>query len=360
MKWDILRVSDTNKWHEILNRFSQTDIYFLPEYHTAYEVNGDGVAYAFVVQSDEHLLFYPFFLRSINRVGVELLTAPWYDIETVYGYSGPLATTSDPTFLSEAWRLFGGWCSEQQVVAEFIRFNPLVKNWSYVDQSCRVTSDRKTVIMNLACTEAELWASYPSIHRNMVRKAINKGLMGEELSLADGMDVFRQLYYSTMERNQASAYYYFSDAYFNYLRNLTANIRVFVVRLQSEIIAAALFLHHGDCLHYHLAASVLKHKSFAPNNLLLHTVAIWGQRQGLHRLHLGGGRTSSPEDSLFRFKASVSNLRLSYYQGRRVHHSAMYEQLCSMWMCQHQKDVNACPNHFLLYRLQEEHESRQV
>ena len=83
MKWRLLKTSDSLKWREVLGHFAQADIYFLPEYHTVYEANGDGVACAFVAELGNDVLFYPFLLRRIDRVVHEPLRQQWCDIETV-------------------------------------------------------------------------------------------------------------------------------------------------------------------------------------------------------------------------------------------------------------------------------------
>lgn len=350
MKWRILSTEQSEDWYKALRCLPQTDVYFLPEYHRAYELNGDGKACAFVAEENEHLLFYPFFVRPVERVGSEPVGESWSDIETVYGYGGPLCTTTDATFLEPAWAAFDRWCQDSQIIAEFVRFNPLMENHRYLDPS-HVQLDRQTVMVNLDCSEEELWESYPSVQRNMVRKAMKAGMIGEETSAARGLSAFKSLYGETMDRIEADQYYQFSDAYFNHLSSaLGEKINLFIVRNQDRVVAAALVLLHGDRIHYHLAGSDKRYRQHAPNNLLLHTVAHWGRVRGFRRLHLGGGRTADPNDALFRFKASISRLRLPFYIGRRIHNQPVYEHLCAKWM--HQMSVTERPGYFMLYRLE--------
>jgi hypothetical protein len=349
MKWWILSTQQPEDWYNSLRRLSQFDIYFLPEYHRAYELNGDGRACAFVAEEGNQVLFYPFLMRSIERVGSEPVREPCYDIETVYGYSGPLCTTTDPTFLAGAWAAFSTWCQESHIIAEFVRFNPLIGNYCYMDPS-GVVLDRETVMVNLDCSEEELWESYPSVQRNMVRKAMKKGMICEEISPTEGLSVFKSLYGETMNRLEADQYYHFSDDYFNHISSaLGEKIDLFVVRDKGRVVAAALFFLHDDRIHYHLAGSDVQYRKYAPNNLLLHTVAQWGRKRGFHWLHLGGGRTADPNDALFHFKASISRLRLPFHIGKRVHNRDVYERLCTEWM--RQKSVVSRPSYFLLYRL---------
>jgi hypothetical protein len=350
MNWQVLGTDAAELWHHSLVRFIHTDIYFWPEYHRAYELNGDGQARAFIFEAGEHTLFYPFLVRPIEGEKSRLPNELWYDIETVYGYSGPLCTTTEKTFLAEAWMMFAAWCKENRIVAEFIRFNPLIQNYGYVDASCDVRLDRETVAVRLDCSQDDLWVSYPSGHRTKIRKALKSGLVCEEVSLDVGWDTFRRLYRKNMDHVGARQYYYFSDLYFDYLYNtLEQWSKLFIVRDKERVVAAALFFVHGDRIHYHLGGSDLDARQTRPNNLLFHTVATWGRERNLRWLHLGGGRTPESDDSLFRFKTSISRLRLPFYTGKRVHNRTVYEMLCTEWM--RRKGVSIRPAYFLLYRL---------
>jgi hypothetical protein len=351
VKYRVLDTADSESWCCLLNRLPEGDIYFLPEYHRAYELNGDGTPHAYVAEENDGLLFYPFMVRPIERIGSEPLGERWYDIETVYGYSGPLCTTTDPSFLARAWEPFSTWCEEKRIVAEFIRFNPLVGNQRYVNSACSVAADRETVSLRLDCSEEELWNGYPSIQRNMVRKALKRGLICVEKPIVEGLSAFRLLYDETMRRVEASHYYLFSDAYFSHLCTaLRDKVKLFAVLDGGRTAAAALFFLHNDRIHYHLAGSDARYSMYGPNNALIHGVALWGLRNGLRYFHLGGGRTPSPSDSLFRFKASISRLRFPFYIGKRIHDREVYDRLCAVWM--QQAKVVTRPNYFLLYRLE--------
>ncbi len=351
MNWQILDGEEFEEWHEVLQHFPRGDVYFLPEYHRAYELNGDGQVRAFIANSGDNYLFHPFFIRAIRRVGNRYLDKEWFDIETVYGYSGPLATRLDSMFLHEAWSEFCGWCHEQRVVAEFIRFDPLLENFRYMDDSCETCFDRETVVIDLDRSEEELWASYPSRNRNMVRKAQAKGMICEQVSLVEGLSKFRRLYNATMLRNQADEYYFLSDAYFAYLQERGHEfVKLFTVRDQEHVVAASLFLTYGPFIHYHLSGNEAEYIKFGPNNLLIHSVASWALQRGFSKFHLGGGRTSSPDDGLLRFKSSFSKGRLRFHIGKRVHNQEMYEKLCALWKGQCKSSKH--PSHFLLYRLE--------
>ncbi len=348
----VLSTADSQKWTETLERLPQQDIYFLPEYHRVYELNGDGTAYAFVFEQGEDIYFYPFLLQRIERVGSEIIVEELFDIQTVYGYSGPLTSSTDLGFLGSAWKAFSEWCQSQHIVAEFVRFHPLLDNFRYVGAEYRVLHDRDTVVVSLDCTEAQIWETYPSLQRNMVRKALKAGLSAQEVEPSTNLATFEQLYGKTMSQNRAQTYYFFPENYFNNLFSLLNNqTKLFNVTYLDQVIASTIIFQYGNCLHYHLSGSDSQFRDRAPNNLLLHTVIEWGLKHGMRLFHLGGGRTSDPQDYLLRFKGSISSQRRHFYIGKRVHNPDSYQRLCSLWM--KQKGIVDAPAYLLMYRLEQ-------
>lgn len=350
MEWKLLGTADSKEWRLALNRFPETDIYFFPEFHRAYEVNGDGLARLFLATEGDEIFIYPFFVRSIDNEISRRVEGDWYDIETVHGYSGPLSTTGEPEFLKRAWSVFSDWANEQRVVAEFVRFNPSLENTRYADPASRVWADRQMVVVNLDGSAEQLWTSYGSLQRNRVRKAIKEGLECERLSSLEARNEFRRLHNLTMERNAANSSFLFSDAYFEFLWSaLAENLELFVVRYQSMIVASALYLSYGQKLHYHFGNSDSQYNKYAPNNLLMHTVAEWGIEHGFKQMYLGGGRTTSPDDDLLRFKLVISRDVVPYWLGRRIHNRRAYDALCEAWL--QQTGNSELPAHSFPYRL---------
>ncbi len=343
MDWQTFTTDEAEAWLTALKLQPQADVYFLPQYHLAYEKQGEGTAYAFTASSGNDSFFYPFLLRPIDET--------WSDIETVYGYTGPLSTTTDPAFLSEAWSLFFDWCRMNNVIAEFIRFNPLLDNTPYVDPSYKVKLNRETVVIKLDCSADELWNSYPGSQRSKIKKALAGGLQCEKTSTPESLVRFAELYRQTMVRVGATDYYYFSSDYLNSLANgLGDKLKLFTVKdKEGKVLAAAIFFVFDKFIHYHLGGSDAEAMELRPNNLLFHSVAEWGRSRGYDWLHLGGGRTASPDDSLLRFKLSFSGLRRPFHTGQRVHNPEIYESLCSQWL--EQSGPANRPNYFLLYRM---------
>ena len=349
MRSAIVRATDRDQWLAWMQSAGADDVYYLPEYHRLYEFQGvQCLAYAASVGGE--LLFHPFLLRPIARIGRVDAPPGLSDIETVYGYSGPVATTASPDFLAEAWQGFEGWCREQNVVCEFIRFSPLLRSERFAAPQTEVSLDRETVEIRLEGGEEALWQGYKLAQRNRVRKAIRRGLACHETSLDEGLATFRDLYESTMQRAGASDFYFFPDSYYRDLRRtLSDDTKLFVVKYGRDPIAAGLFFAYGRTLHYHLGASREDALPLAPNNLMFHQVALWGQQHGFERLHLGGGRSNAPDDALLRFKKRFSPHVLTFHIGKRIQQPERYAMLCDLW--QEQAGRPAPAGYFRPYRL---------
>ena len=343
----IIRTDDPGLWDSEVDRF-RTDTYFLSGYHKAYETEHEK-AELFLYESAGDRLAYPFLRRPIAEVSGQPVTGTYCDIETVYGYTGPVSTSTDKRFLAEAWQQFSVYCLETGVVAEFARFDPFLRNWQVAPADMQIVDDRETVAVSLTFDPDALWASYPSIQRNRLRKAQAAGLVCEKVDNTVGIETFVTLYYHTMDRLGAADSYWFGARYFDILREeLGARLECYLVRDGDQIVAGGLFFRDDKTIHYHLGGSDADALAKAPNNLLFHTVALQNLGTGPEWLHLGGGRTPKADDNLFRFKKTFSGERKLFKTGRKIHDQGAYGTLCDLWKSRNPA-VDA-PPYFLLYR----------
>jgi hypothetical protein len=252
MQFTVAGADDHASWTSAISDSGADDVYFLREYHQLYSFTG-GRCFAYIARCGGETLFYPFILRSVGSIGSIQVSPRLNDIETVYGYSGPVATTSSPEFLGEAWRGFDPWCSENGVVAEFIRFHPLLRTERFAAPQAEISLDRETVAVRLDGDEEKLWQSYSSTQRNRVRKAVSLGLTCREGDLAEQLSAFVDLYEATMQRCGAPSFYYFPQKYYDLIRRtLAANTKLFLVEHRGKIIAGGIFFVAGNTVHYHL------------------------------------------------------------------------------------------------------------
>lgn len=251
----------------------------------------------------------------------EIPSFRWKDIQSPYGYGGLLSSTEDPEFLDEADRKFCNWAIERGVIAEFIRFHPMLKNWRFYRGE--VVFDRFTVWID--CTIDNPCSSSETRHRTAVRKAQRSGVRFEWLA-GDKMQMFFPDFYRTsMRLIDADSFYIFNDKYFSALFSLPF-VRGATAFIEEEVVAAAVFLTE-NIGEYHLSAKTSNGAKLAASNLIIDSAAMGMRSSGIKSLHLGGGASDDERDSLYFFKKGFSKKRAEFRFGRRVFLISEYEEL---------------------------------
>jgi len=342
--------SDSHQWQEVLSSLKPElqDVYFQNDYCQLETYGKSSEAKAFVFSQNGRTWFYPFLLNKI-----ETLEGEWFDIQSQYGYGGPLANTDETEFLSAAHSALGAWCLESRVVAEFVRLHPLIDNERWLDPQMEVVYDRPTVSLDLTSdVEVGVEALLSKTARYMLRRAENGGLTAEIKADEDSFDRFVELYSGTMDRLGADRYYYFDNLYFDGLRKLIENQGwLITATIKGETVSAALFLKGKEWLHYHLSASATGQRYPGATNLVLRAAAHYGREAGLKKLHLGGGASSAADDSLLAFKQSMATDQHRYKIGKRIHNNEIYRQLKSSWEEANPSLVEKFGSRLLCYRI---------
>lgn len=313
------------KWDEYIDNFNNDniDIYYTKEYCRLYECE-NSKAYMFVYKEENNSAIYPFLLTAINVDGYE----GYFDIETPYGYGGPLVQHRDIGFINRFEENFRKFCLEKNIIAEFIRFHPLLDNYIIFSKNIEVYFNRNTILIDLKKSKEQIWnEDIQSKNRNMIRKAKKNGLVVEA---STNTEEFISIYKKTMEKVNATSYYSFSSDYYEQLFKDCHN-KLFVVKKEDKIIASAVFMGYKSFFHYHLAGSLEEYLKFSPNNLLLWEVIEYAKDNGYKYFHLGGGLSSSLDDNLYKFKKKFSSTSCKFYIGKRIHNEEIYNELINLW-----------------------------
>lgn len=317
-------------WREALAPLGALDATFLPEYHLAYALRIPGSApVLWHFQQDGQHLVYPFLLTPVSLEG---RATPYFDITGIYGYTGPMATTTDPGFLRAAWAAFDGYTAGQKVVAEFVRFSPFNRNEGLAHPQTQVIANRTLAASQLGGGHQALLQSLGSKTRNMLRKAEREGLAAREVPLPQYLPEFRDLYGQTMARNGAPAFFHYDDAYWDRLLELgPQGLRLFGTFAGSRMVAASMAVAHGRSGLYHLGASLTEYARLGAGNLSLFAMSCGLMDAGVAFLNMTGGRTAAPDDPLLLFKRSNSNGTATFHIGKRVVDPLAYNALATQW-----------------------------
>jgi len=344
-------VIDAQKWRQTLAQMPKglQDVYFFPEYIAMHRFKSTAQALMFIYRQSDKLWIYPFTITPITRIGKRHVEEDVFDIETPYGYGGPLANTDDMDFIAEALHAFESWCRTRGAVSEFVRFHPLVRNERWAGPKMELLRERENVSLDLGQIDGGR-LPFNGKARNMLKRA--ERLEIRVVAYTDNyFGKFIDLYLRTMDVIKADEYYFFSDAYFQALQELVRDSGWLLVAEKDQIwLAASLFLKGPKWVHYHLSASDLDKRLPGSTNLILYTCAKLAKNEGLDLLHLGGGRPGGSEnDPLLKFKKSMATDSHDFYIGKRIHNREVYVYLRDLWEQQYPSLVPLYGNRLLCY-----------
>lgn len=327
---EILGLNDEAAWDEIVDRLAAPP-YMRFRYHLAYAPQG-ALPSAFVARDGDKILFYPRFKRKLPEQFIGVIGDKYCDLESVYGYTGPISNAKDCGFVRDSWNIYFHLCRELNVVAEFVRTHPFRLNGKLLPAEFNLFTERRTVFVELPEGLEQAGSVGGTLHRRNVRKARSLGYAVECRNDDWDWNEFLDLYTTTMTRVGARPEYFMTKESLDHLRGLRG-IHLVRVAMSADVKAGAMgiFLEDGDGLQYHLGASDEAQLDARVNNLMMQGAAELGISLQKTWLHLGGGLSSAEDDSLFRFKATIGEGRKFFEIGCCVHDVEVYEKLCQTW-----------------------------
>ena len=323
------------------------DLYFDPNYAKVYE-QIDGRSETFSFSCSYGSIQNTFILRPIKW---ELDGKRWYDIVTPYGYGGPLVLecTDMEKLMAEYRSAFAAYCMNNNIVCEFIRFH-LFDNVDFRQNYYGETINMlDNVVVETDRDYEAIWMNYEHKVRKNVKKAKNSGLyMCIEQNL-NHLDGFLDIYYSTMDRNQASAYYYFNRGYFEDIaRLLPGNYMYFHVMKDDVVVSTELVLCSEEYAYSFLGGTNQEYYAMRPNDFLKDAIIQWCNQTGRKFFILGGGYHK--DDGIYRYKRSFTKAPdVPFFVGRAILNKAVYDQLVELRIAE---DAGFDPksSYFPLYR----------
>lgn len=347
----LIPIEASEEWDRLVKSLPDHDVYYLSGYVKAFQIHGDGRPVLVWWENDGLNAACVLMIRDIadNIHFKQLDKSRFFDAITPYGYGGFIFSrepnTNELLILSNE---FTKILKESNIISVFFRFHPILKNAEYSNILCEVIDLGKTISLDLKDDET-IWSNITSKNRNVIRKAEK---LGVEIHHGKGIEllrIFKEIYDETMRSDNASDYYFFKDDFYKSIAEyLPENYEVFYATLGDEIISMSIILFENNQIHYHLSGSKREYRSYAPSNLLLYRVALWGHENGYKSFHLGGG-VGSGEDPLFKFKAAFNrNSDNQFSIGKLIIDSKQYENLVSLR--ETDSSFNKTSTFFPLYR----------
>lgn len=326
------------------------DIYFEPNYGKLYEKMENGISECFEY-SNEHGSITNLFIKREIPIILDS-EEKYYDITTPYGYGGPIINNvvkgKEAELVNGYKKAFMEFCLANNIVSEFIRFHPVIGNEIPFKVVYDVQYLRKTVGTNLKEFEEPFQEEFSKSARKNVRRSLREGVSYEIIENPDSIDEFLEIYYSTMDRNEADDYYYFDEEYFKKCLELfPENILIVKALYEEKTIAMGFYFIYDKYIHTHLSGTLSEHLNLSPAYILRYALTEWGKENGYHLIHHGGATTNDENDSLLRFKKRFGqNTEFDFSIGRRIWNQKIYKQLCDA------VNVEKESNFFPAYRLE--------
>jgi len=305
------------------------DIYFEPDYARLYE-NEDSEAVEYRFECEHGVITNLFLKRKVNIAFPDGIQ--YFDLVTPYGYGGPIIHSSiDQEKLIAAYMEdFRAYTARENIIAEFVRFHPIIGNGLDFKDAYNAIYDRKTVGTNLTYEDV-IGTEFSKHKRKDIRKILkNPDIRYEVDENPESLDDFVEIYYSTMDRDGADEYYYFNKTYFQkMLDTFHGHITTGKVFLGEKLIAMGVYFRYGKYLHAHLSGTLSEYLEYSPAYILKYALAIYGHEKGYEVIHYGGGSSRSEENGLYKFKREFGkNTVFDFYIAKKVWNTDVYKNIC--------------------------------
>lgn len=351
---EVFSSKDLQKWDRFFQALEEKGVYHNPIYIKEY---GDHVGFEselFVYGDENNFVYHPYFKRRLDNL--EFLDnsgfdfSKYYDIISSWYYGGPLLHVADESvkkkLIKEFLTSFHQYCLDANIVCEFIRFDPNLKNYEPFKDFLPLKFDRQTVYVNLTQPLDNIWTNFEKRNRNAIRMATKRGVSVELSLKTEDMDDFARVYESEMIRKNATGHYYFNSIFFRDMKNaLRDAFLLFQVKLRGEPIGGGICARESGVAHDYLAATLFDYWDCEPNNLLLFEEIKWCKENGDKIFDLQGGRPR-----VFNFKKAFSKERGEFHTTSVIHNNETYNSLVRLA----EKAGNVIPpDYFPGYRIKE-------
>lgn len=316
--YEVISIQDTMRWKEILDFMRIRDAYYSSHYFLSALSLDPGDAVMFYYTDPEGSIAYPFIKRRIEGE-----PAGYFDITTPFGYGGPVVRTDGDSdaLVARFIGVFSGYCRNECIIAEYIRFHPLFGNAAYFEKHLKLQPLYETFTVDLRVPKKIIGEQPDSLQED--------GIVIKKLGTVRHMFEFLMLYYAEVRRREeADSYYFFTQDYFEALiSNLGPVLHLFGAYRGQKLISACYILAEEKTIYQHLNGMPETEEKSEAARILLLKIAEWGADNNMAFYHLGGdfkmeGCTNMP------LKKKIANMQPSmFYICEKIHDDSVYREL---------------------------------
>jgi len=265
---------------------------------------------------------YPFIKRIAGTVGGN----QYYDLVTPMGLCGPWIENCDDVdvLVRDFDRDFDDYCSDEHIVAEYIRFSPW--NNSAKDFGKVYEMHFHEYVFSIDLTSEFFYMEYSPKVRNTIRKAINSGVK-IVFEKEEGIDDFLRLYHFTESKYNVSSYYILDRSFVKkYFELFPEEAIIAKAVYKGKVVSSSLILLGEDIAHYHFAGNDPERTALQGNSLLIYEACLLAARKNKKLFDLDRARVGS---SLEAFKKNFirNRERYSCIVGTKIRNRKVYSDL---------------------------------
>jgi hypothetical protein len=291
-------------------------VHFTQAYARVQEAAG-GEAYCAVAEDGDAFIMQPFMLRT-DEQGRNV-------VESLYGYGGPVGREGHPDLLLALGGVMADFHVGRGVICERVVLSPhLAADQLAFYRAMGIKPRHVKDVVVLPTKLEDLDAGMTDKRRAAIFKAKRDGIATwRAVSRGQSLTRFVELYRGTMARVGAAPRWRFPRKYFE--AHLVELPGTWIVEAYKEdvIVSSAMVLTCGREAHYQFAGNS---GVSGASDLVILEAARLARDCGCKTLDLGGGVTAEPDDPVFWYKSTFSQMRRPVYVVERVHDQAAFDE----------------------------------
>lgn len=320
--YEVISVQEGLQWQKVLDCMQIDDIHYSTHYFLSALSLDPGEALMFYYSDEDGSVAYPYIKRKIEG---EL--PRYFDITTPFGYGGPIVRAKKNTeaLVTEFRKVFSTYCKEARIIAEYIRFHPIINNAHFFKNHLKLIPLYETYTIELfkAIHITQTSGSVPKKDENIIIK---------KLGTIRHMFDFLALYYSEVrKREEADSYYFFTEDFFEALvSNLGQVLHLFGAYRDSNLVSACYILAEGNTIYHYLDGTIENEDKAETARTLMLKIAEWGTEHNMAYYHLGGD-FKVENVKIIPIKRNLANTEPSmFYICEEIHNDLIFKQLVNL------------------------------
>ncbi len=334
----IKEITSKQEWDNVLSKVDTYDFYHTYDYHTISKQE-DEECVLLQFEKDNYLIAIPLIIRPIKGTD-------YFDITSVYGYSGPVSKNisynfNNTQFITE----FKEYLFNKKIVSVFSRLNPFINYQKDILKNLGDCEDLSSVVFIDLTNDIEVQRQG---YQRRIKSHINKSrrlCTIKKAQTQEEIEAFIDIYYENMNRVDAEDSYYFDkDYFFKFLKcnDFETDLLLAIDNETNQYISGVMFVKTNQIVQYHLSGTKTDFLNIMPVKMLIDEMRLLATNKSYKYLNLGGG-LGSKEDSLLRFKKSFSKELETFSLWKYIVNVDAYNKLSS-------KNEVTNTNYFPAYR----------